>query len=87
MKKIALILLTALTIINCKQEKNYTDRNKFYKILGQMTADDQKYRGLPEMKDPIFGILDSLKRENNLSNSDYGKLTAKEQLDWGKKPG
>jgi len=85
MKNITLIFLIGLIILSCKQENSYTDKSELCRILGEMTANDQKYRGLDEMTDPFFAVLDSLQKVNNISNADYGKLSTEEQLDWGKK--
>ncbi len=85
MNKTFTFFLTLIILISCQKKKKYTDKENLCKILGEIHNNDQKYRGLPEMTDPFFRVLDSLQEANNISNADYRKLTTKEQLEWGKK--
>jgi len=85
MNKTLNLFFFLIILSSCQEKKKYDDRDQLCKVLGEMTINDQKYRGLPEMIDPFFRVLDSLQEVNNISNADYGKLTTEEQLEWGRK--
>jgi len=84
MKNILLTLIISTTILSCKKENNYENDAELCEILVGMYESDQRIRSLPEMTDPFFEILDSIKTANNLTREDYAKLTEEEQLNWGK---
>jgi hypothetical protein len=85
MNKTVTLFISLIILSSCQEKKKYGDRGQLCKILGEITENDQKYRGLQEMTDPFFRVLDSLTEVNNISNADYGKLTTEKQLEWGKK--
>lgn len=85
MNKIALLLICFLLLSSCQENKKYNNKVELCQLLGKIHNNDQKYRGLPEMTDPFFRILDSLQSVNKISDEDYGKLPTEEQLAWGRK--
>ena len=80
MKKI--IILFILTA-SCNSTKKMTDA-ELCNELSNLHFQDQYYRGLQEMEDPFFSVLDSLMTANNLSRSEYADLPQSEQLAFGK---
>lgn len=80
MKKILLLLIV---FISCNAEKKMTD-SELCSVLSNLHLQDQYYRGLEELEDPFFFVLDSLMGANNLSRSEYAKLPKEEQLAFGK---
>jgi len=74
-----------LTIISCKNENNYDDDRELCRILGEMTENDQKYRNSPQLSEPFFKILDSLRITENLTREQYKKLPKEKQLEYGKR--
>jgi len=85
MDKILILCFTLIILISCQEKNKYEDKDELCRILGEMTANDQKYRGLPKMIDPYFSVLDSLRTANSMSREEYGKLSLDEQLEWDKK--
>jgi hypothetical protein len=85
MKKSLQILLITLSMISCKHENNYQNDTELCDLLGQMTTNDQKYRGMTELEDPFFDILDSLITAENITKQAYMTYSRDEQLEWGKK--
>jgi hypothetical protein len=85
MNKILILCLPLIILSSCQEKNKYEDKDELCRILGEITANDQKYRGLPEMTDPFFNVLDSLRTANNMSKEDYGNLSRNEQLEWGKR--
>lgn len=79
MKKIILLLLV---LASCKTEKKL-DNSELCVVLSNLHMQDQFYRGMQELEDPFFMVLDSLMDVNNLSRSEYAKLPEKEQLAFG----
>jgi hypothetical protein len=84
MKNILLALIISITIFSCKKKNNYENDAELCSILAEMIISDQSIRNLPELTDPFFEILDSIKTENNLTREVYTNLTQDEQLNWGK---
>jgi hypothetical protein len=84
MKNIILTLIISLTILSCKKENNYENDAELCSILAEMIESDQSFRNLPELTDPFFEILDSIRSANNLTREVYSNLTTEEQLNWGK---
>jgi hypothetical protein len=85
MNKILTFCFSLIILSSCQEKNKYEDKDELCRILGEITSNDQKYRGLPEMTDPFFRVLDSLKDENNITKAQYGKLSTDKQLEWGKK--
>jgi hypothetical protein len=85
MKKILILIITVVILSSCKAKKEYENKNDLCAILGKATANDQKFRGMPEMTDPFFKILDSISQAAGISKEEYNALSTEEQLDWGKK--
>ena len=84
MKNILITLIISITFFNCKKENNFENDTELCKILGKMTEDDQKIRGMPILSDPFFEIMDSIRTANKLTKEIYTNLSTKEQLEWGK---
>lgn len=84
MKKILVTLIISIIFFNCKKENNFENNAELCKILGKMTEDDQKIRGMPKLSDPFFEILDSIRTANKLTKEIYTSLSTEEQLEWGK---
>jgi hypothetical protein len=85
MKKSLILIFIITVIISCNKKTKYENTNELCNLLGEMTENDQKYRGMSEMTDPFFEILDSLKTINNISKNDYTNLSREQQLEWEKK--
>ncbi|WP_298514978.1 hypothetical protein [uncultured Kordia sp.] len=77
------LLLLFILFIACNSVKKMTD-TELCTELSNLYFQDQYYRGLQEMEDPFFSVLDSLMTANNLSRSEYANLPEKEQLAFGK---
>ncbi|WP_400074850.1 hypothetical protein [Winogradskyella sp. R77965] len=84
MKNILLTLTISITILSCKKENNYENDAELCSILAKMIESDQSIRNLPELTDPFFEILDSIRTTNNLTREVYSNLSTEEQLNWGK---
>lgn len=84
MRNILLTLIISITILSCKKENNYENDAELCSILAEMIESDQRIRNLPELTDPFFEILDSIRTENNLTREVYTNLSKEEQLNWGK---
>lgn len=84
MKNILLTLSILTIIFSCKKEKKYENDAELCALLSEMIISDQNIRELPELTDPFFGILDSIRSANNLPREVYTKLSKEEQLNWGK---
>jgi len=84
MKNILLTFIISLTILSCKKENNFEDDKELCGILAEMIQSDQRIRNLPELTDPFFEILDSIRTANNLTQEVYSNLSNEEQLSWGK---
>ncbi|WP_430409992.1 hypothetical protein [Kordia sp.] len=80
MKKIILLLLV---LASCKTAKKLNN-SELCDVLSNLHLQDQFYRGMQELEDPFFMVLDSLMDINNLSRSEYAKLPQNEQLAFGK---
>jgi len=85
MKSFIISLTILLGIPNHIIAQKYKDNDALCSLLGKMTVNDQKYRGLTEMENPFFRILDSLQKAKGLSLEEYAKLSQQEQLEWGKR--
>jgi len=83
-KNIILIAFISTLVISCKKENNYENDAELCKILAQIHENDQRIRLLPEMTDPFFKIMDSVRTANNMTRETYGDLEKEEQLNWGK---
>ena len=70
--------------MSCKEENNYENDAELCLILAEMIESDQRIRNLPELTDPFFEILDSIRTANNLTREAYSNLSEEEQLNWGK---
>jgi len=84
MRNILLTLIISITILSCKKENNYKNDAELCSILAEMIESDQSIRNLPELTDPFFEILDSIRSVNNLTREVYSNLSKEEQLNWGK---
>ena len=84
MKNILLTLTIVIIIFSCKNENNYENDAELCALLSKMIISDQSIRELPELTDPFFEILDSIRSANNLPREVYTKLSKEEQLNWGK---
>jgi len=84
MRNILLTLTISITILSCKKENNYKNDAELCSILAEMIESDQRIRNLPELADPFFEILDSLRTANDLTREVYSNLSKEEQLNWGK---
>lgn len=84
MKKTFIILVVSIFLFKCKNEINYENDAELCEILAVMLESDQRIRKLPEMANPFFKIMDSIRTANNLTTEDYAKLPGQEQLNWGK---
>lgn len=51
-----ILLLSIIALITCKTEKNYEDDKELCKILGEMTVNDQKFRGSERYSKPVNKI-------------------------------
>ncbi|QHI38684.1 hypothetical protein IMCC3317_40780 [Kordia antarctica] len=80
MKKIILLILV---LASCKTGEKLNN-SELCGVLSNLHLQDQFYRGMQELEDPFFMVLDSLMDVNNLSRSEYAKLSEKEQLAFGK---
>ncbi|WP_156169078.1 MULTISPECIES: hypothetical protein [Kordia] len=80
MKKIIVLFII---LISCKTEKKMTN-SELCNELSNLHLQDQYYRGLQELEDPFFVVLDSLMGVNNLSHSEYANLPEEKQLKFGK---
>lgn len=84
MKNILLTISILLIISSCKKENRYENDAELCALLSEMIISDQRIRELPELTDPFFEILDSIRSANNLPREVYTKLSKEEQLNWGK---
>jgi len=85
MKSFVITLIILLCIPNYITAQKYQDNDALCSLLEKMTINDQRYRGLPEMGNPFFRILDSLQKVKGISMEEYAKLSQQEQLEWGKR--
>ena len=65
-------------------ENNYNNDAELCTLLNEMYQSDQSIRTLPELTDPFFEILDSIRFANDLHREAYMNLSKEEQLAWGK---
>ncbi|OQD42777.1 hypothetical protein BUL40_09680 [Croceivirga radicis] len=84
MRNILLTLTISIIFLSCKKENNYENDTELCTILAEMIETDQSIRKLPELNDPFFEILDSIRKANNLTLEIYSNLSTEEQLKWGK---
>ena len=77
-------LTISVFFLSCKKENKYENDAELCVILAKMIESDQEIRNLPEINDPFFGILDSLRTVNNLTRETYSNLSDTEKLSWGK---
>ncbi|WP_298239297.1 hypothetical protein [uncultured Algibacter sp.] len=84
MRNILLTLSISIILLSCKKENNYENDAELCTILAEMIESDQSIRNLPELTDPFFEILDSIRTPNNLTREVYSNLSKEEQLNWGK---
>jgi len=85
MKNILPILIILLLFSSCVNKEKQLDKDELCTILIDMLLTDQKYRGMTEMNNPFFEVLDSLRSANNLTLEEYGKLPLEKQLEFGTK--
>ncbi|CAL2083113.1 hypothetical protein [Tenacibaculum dicentrarchi] len=85
MNKTLTFLFSLIILSSCQEKKNFENKDELCKIIVGIIESDQKYRGLPEMEDPFFSVLDSLRKVNNIEVKDYANLSREQQLEWGKK--
>ncbi|QNK78236.1 hypothetical protein H7F37_03900 [Winogradskyella sp. PAMC22761] len=85
MRKTISILIIPILLTSCIDKTKKLDKDELCEKLVDMSLSDQKYRGMREMSNPFFEILDSLRSANNLTLEDYGKLPKEKQLEYGAK--
>ena len=84
MRIIVIVLFLFTLFLSCKKENNYENDAELCALLSEMDISDQSIRKLPELTDPFFEILDSIRSANDLPREVYTKLSKEEQLNWGK---
>ena len=77
------LFLFTILFISCVSEKKLNNQ-ELCSVLTELHIQDQFYRGLPEMEDPFFSVLDSLISANNYTRKEYVKLPKETQLNFGK---
>ena len=84
MRNILLTLIISITILSCKKENNYENDAELCSILAEMIESDQSIRNLPELTDPFFEILDSIRTVNSSISEVDSNLSKEEHPNWGK---
>lgn len=82
--KYVLIIIVYFLVLSCKSTK-YSKQENSCNFLVELYNNDQLYRNMPELIDPFFKILDSIKSAEGISNDEYTDLSREEQLAYGKK--
>lgn len=85
MKNTLTIFVLSILLSSCANENKNLNKKELCEILIELDLNDQKYRGMAEMNNPFFDVLDSLQSANNLTLKDYGKLPKEKQLEYGAK--
>ena len=65
MKNLLLTLIVLTFLLSCKKENNYENDSELCKVLAEMTESDQRIRNLPELKNGIERVKDSLWKIQN----------------------
>ncbi|WP_340064821.1 hypothetical protein [Ascidiimonas aurantiaca] len=65
--------------------KPYQKEPPLCRLLAEMHEKDQRYRNAPEMHDPFFTVLDSIKAAEGLTTGMYSKLSEEVQLTYGRR--